>query len=82
MRFLQFLPDVLSLQYFISIQKILDELNHSYITPIRQILRTRPGAWGWFSFAEWLTAKGCFAAPWREIFSGTLSGSQYFPVKA
>ena len=37
---------------FISIQKILDELNQCYITPIRRIFRALFGAWGWLSFAH------------------------------
>ena len=45
---------------FISIQKIFDELNQCYIMPISQIFRAWIGAWGWFSFREWLTTKGCF----------------------
>ena len=53
---------------FISIQKIFDELNQCYIMPISQIFRAWIGAWGWFSFREWLTTKGCFTATWGVHF--------------
>ena len=66
---------------FISIQKILDELNQRYITPIRQIFKAWLGAWGWFSFAKWLTAKGCFATPWRVHCSWHLIRLSIFPCQ-
>ena len=53
---------------FISIQKIFDELNQCYIMPISQIFSAWIGAWGWFSFREWLTTKGCFTATWGVHF--------------
>ena len=53
---------------FIPKHKILDELNQCYITPIRKLFRVWLGAWGWFPFAEWVTGKSFFAAPWRVHF--------------
>ena len=66
---------------FISIQNIFYELNQCYITPIKQIFMTRIGAWGWFSFAEWLTAQGCFPAPLRLYFVWHLIRLLIFPYQ-
>ena len=66
---------------FISIQKVLNHLNQCYITPIRQIFRAWLGAWGWFSFEQWLTAKGRFAASWRIHFFWHLIRLWIFPCK-
>ena len=77
------LPDVLSLQYFYHYTENLGWTEPMlYMLPIRRIFRTWLGAWVWFSFVEWLTAKGCFAAPWRVYFLWLLIRLWIFPYQS
>ena len=67
--------------YFYLYTENLGWSNQCYITPIRQIFRAWLGVSGWFFFAEWLTAKGCFAAPWRVHFLWHLIRLWIFPCQ-
>ena len=79
--YVQFFPDILSLFLSLFRKSWMNRIS-AILCLLDEYLGTGFGAWGWFSFAKWLTAKSCFAAPWRAHFIWHLIRLVIFPCQS
>ena len=79
--YVQFFPDILSLFLSLYRKSWMNRIS-SILCLLGEYLGTGFGAWGWFPFAKWLTAKSCFAAPWRVHFIWHLIRLVIFPCQS
>ena len=79
--YVQFFPDILSLFLSLYRKSWMNRIS-AILCLLYEYLGTGFGAWGWFSFAKWLTAKSCFAAPWRVHFIWHLIRLVIFPCQS
>ena len=79
--YVQFFPDILSLFLSLFRKSWMNRIS-AILCLLDEYLGTGFGAWGWFFFAKWLTAKSCFAAPWRVHFIWHLIRLVIFPCQS